>query len=208
MPVTNFDVDLLPLLEVNVPGSHLWRLIADPAVGQWFSIDLDSREPALQTYADGVLSRFSWGEEAAPLDAQRIFAGSVLRDVLCLQIEIVHRPLRQDRSLRPPHFSGGKLSREPRSTIQSSEERCRYDITFITQELRSRHKRDLCVGKFRFDSVHYRNCVRGPTVVIAEQISGLVSEGAYDSDLASGFLERQSAVILEQDHRFVGDRPG
>ncbi len=110
--------------------------------------------------------------------------------------------------MRSPHFSGGKLSREPWSTIQSSKERCRYDITFITQELRSRYKRDLCVGKFRFDSVHYRNCVRGPTVVIAEQISGLVSEGAYDSDLDSAFLERQNAVILEQDHRFVGDRPG
>jgi hypothetical protein len=78
LPVTNFDMDLLSLLQVNVPGSRLWRLIADPAVGQWFSIDLDSREPALQTHADGVVSRFSWGEEAAPLDAQRIFAGSVM----------------------------------------------------------------------------------------------------------------------------------
>ena len=55
LPVTNFEVDLLPLLEVNVSGSHLWRFIGtDPAAGQWFAIDLDSREPALQTHAPTV----------------------------------------------------------------------------------------------------------------------------------------------------------
>jgi hypothetical protein len=50
--------------------------------------------------------------------------------------------------------------------------------------------------------------MRGPTVVIAEQISGLVGERAYHRDLDSPFLERQNAAILEQDHGFVGDRPG
>ena len=49
-------------------------IAADPAVGKWFAIDFDSREPALQTHADGVVSCLCGSQKAAPLDAQRIFA--------------------------------------------------------------------------------------------------------------------------------------
>ena len=45
-------------------------------------------------------------------------------------------------------------------------------------------------------------------VVVAEKNLGLVGERADDRDLDAGGLERQDAVVFEQDHGFVGDFAG
>ena len=46
--------------------------------------------------------------------------------------------------------------------------------------------------------------MRGPAVVVAKQISGLIGEWSDQGDLDAALLQRQRAVVLQQHHRFVG----
>ena len=48
----------------------------------------------------------------------------------------------------------------------------------------------------------------GDAVVVAEKNLGLIGERTDDRDLDAAGLERQNAVVLEQNHRFVGDLMG
>ncbi len=83
----------------------------------------------------------------------------------------------------PPNTSPvANSSLRPGLPVARCEHRCRNGIAIVAQELRSRDKADLRFREFRLESFQHRNHVRRNSVVVSQQIFGLICERPNHGD--------------------------
>ncbi len=145
-------------------------------------------------------------KKTTPLSAHRILARGFLGNVFGLQINGGYVAGRENGRLSAEYLSRGEFQLEARLPVTRSEGRRGNRVAIVAQELRPRNKVDLRFRKFRLESLQYGNCVRRNSVVVSQQIFGLIRERSNQCDFERSRLQRKRAVILKQHHRFVGER--
>ncbi len=166
------------------------------------------RDKAIATNAEQVVASLRRREEAGPFNADHLLARGLRRQVRLAEVDVLidagHEGLRLGAGREFDAFHAAVLGLQARLAIGSSQQIARHGIAIVAEELCARDIGDPGIGIFSFQSLQHRHGVRRDAVIVPQKDACLIGERADDGDVADARLERKSAVVLEQHHRFIG----
>ena len=186
------------------------RAIGIGACGVYHQLVVQEQFAVRRSHADLIRAAFlrrQRSAEAGGLGAFRLHA-QLWRGLAEGEIQL---GVNFGRQRRAGQIGGGKVFRPHTGLpIRRLEGRGLHGLR-QAQEVRAGCIGDRAAGKCRLDAIQHRYRMAGLAVVIAQQHRHLIGQRADHHDLLHRFLQRQQAVILQEDDAFArrlqGQRP-